>query len=145
PVAIAAMFAAACGVLTALPADAAPSANVRFAETKLVSNIAGAKHRDPDLVNPWGGVIGSDGFFWVADNGSGKATLYDGTGKKSSLVVSLPNPTGPDPSTPTGQVTNKTSSLFLGDTFIFDTEDGTILGWNGGTDAVVRSDQSSGG
>jgi hypothetical protein len=47
-------------------------------------------------VNPWGIVFNPFGFVWVADNGTGLATLYDGFGNPQSLVVTIPkgNPTG---------------------------------------------------
>src|SRR2546427_2546827 len=51
---------------------------------------------DPDLVNAWGLVAGPTTPWWVADNGTGKSTLYNGnTGAKVPLTVSVPGaPTG---------------------------------------------------
>ena len=73
----------------------------------------------------------------MADNGSDKATLYTGATptsvSKASLVV---NVTG---AAPTGQVFNPDTSAFIvrdkkghsgASVFIFDTENGTIDGWN---------------
>lgn len=48
-----------------------------FAVTDLVSN-----ETDPDLVNPWG-IVGGEGVFWIANNGSGKVSVYDGMGMTS--------------------------------------------------------------
>jgi hypothetical protein len=50
--------------------------------TNLVSNQVGtAKHTDPLIVNAWGLVHAAGSPFWVADNGSGWSTLYNGAGK----------------------------------------------------------------
>jgi uncharacterized protein (TIGR03118 family) len=87
---------------------------------------------DPDLVNPWGIASSATSPFWVSDNGTGKATLYNSAGVKQSLVVSMPAGS----QDLTGQVFNGTTS-FNGDSFVFATENGTITGWRGalGTNA----------
>ena len=36
---------------------------------------------DVSLVNPWGMALGLNSGLWISDNGSGKATTYDGTGQ----------------------------------------------------------------
>ena len=127
--------------LGAVPASAHTSA---FRQINLVSDQPGKAHlTDPDLVNAWGlaaspGTDAAPGSpLWVADNGSDKATLYTGTTarsvSKASLVVSV---TG---AAPTGQVFNPDTSAFIvrdkkghsgASVFIFDTENGTIDGWN---------------
>jgi uncharacterized protein (TIGR03118 family) len=107
------------GTLSA-PGFAAPVGG--FSETTLVTSAT-----DPDLVNPWGISLSGGSPFWVSDNGTGKATLYNSTGVKQGLVVSMP--TGSDPVT--GQVFNGTAS-FNGDTFVFATENGTLAGWRSG-------------
>src|SRR5271167_316516 len=55
--------------------------------TDLVSNGTGAHHHDPNLVNAWGIAYLPGSPFWVSDAGSGKSTLYDGTGTPIPLVV----------------------------------------------------------
>lgn len=101
----------------------------------LVSNqIHSANHVDPLLVNAWGLVYGSNGAFWLSDQGSGWSTLYDGKGSKKSLNVLIPTATGAFPGQPTGiVVTNPTSTDFqVGGwpaIFLFATLDGTISGW----------------
>jgi uncharacterized protein (TIGR03118 family) len=113
-----------------------------FTQTNLVSDIPGmAKVTDPDLVNPWGVSFSSASPFWVSDNGTGLATLYNGAGDKQMLVVTVP----PAGATPTGQVFNSSSS-FNGDLFIFATEGGTITGWRGalGTTAETLSPGTGG-
>jgi uncharacterized protein (TIGR03118 family) len=127
--------------LGAVPASAHTSA---FRQINLVSDQPGKAHlTDPDLVNAWGlaaspGTDAAPGSpLWVADNGSDKATLYTGATptsvSKASLVV---NVTG---AAPTGQVFNPDTSAFIvrdkkghsgASVFIFDTENGTIDGWN---------------
>jgi uncharacterized protein (TIGR03118 family) len=124
----------------------APLAQQRLVQTNLVSNsgTAGAVTTDPNLVNSWGLVFSPAGPLWVADNGTGLATVYSSVGAIQPLVVTIPPPAGgTSPSAPTGEVFNPTGN-FLGDKFIFATEDGTISGWQAGTNAVLRIDQSAG-
>jgi uncharacterized protein (TIGR03118 family) len=111
-----------------------------YQQTNLVSDVSGlAARTDPHLVNAWGLARSSGSPWWVADNGTGVSTLYTGSGAIVPLVVTIPVPPGgTPPSTPTGTVFNATATDFLGDHFIFVTEDGTISGWTGGTNAVLR-------
>jgi len=101
-----------------------------YTETTLVSSAT-----DPDLINPWGITSTSSSPFWVSDNKTGKATLYNTAGIKQGLVVSMP---AADPIT--GIVFNGTPS-FNCDSFIFASENGTIDGWRGalGTNAEQLS------
>src|SRR3954453_8344307 len=83
-----------------------------FTQTNLVSDQPGvAAHTDPNLVNPWGVAFGPNSPFWVANNKTGTATLYDGNGvpapTATPLVVHIPAPGGGNGS-PTGQVNNPT-------------------------------------
>jgi uncharacterized protein (TIGR03118 family) len=132
-----------------------PSAD--FVQTNLVSDIPGfAATTDPQLINPWGLTASSTSPFWVSDNQTGFATLYNGQGVKQGLVVNIPSTstssfTHP---TPTGTVFNtdlnksdfqvtaggKTASSI----FLFDTLDGTIDGWNGSTNNAVIAVQTPG-
>jgi uncharacterized protein (TIGR03118 family) len=108
-------------------ADASPI--LGFTETTLRTNLT-----DPDLVNPWGISSSPTSPFWVSDNGSGKATLYNSAGVKQGLIVSMP--AGSE--AVTGQVFAN-GAAFNGDAFLFATEGGTITGWRGalGTNAEV--------
>ena len=92
------------------PALAAPNT---YAATDLVSDVAGVAVTppDPDLVNAWGVAFNPNGFVWVNDNGTGKSTLYDGSGVKQGLVVTIPAATGTDQGTPTGIMYNGTSDF----------------------------------
>jgi uncharacterized protein (TIGR03118 family) len=118
-------------------------ANV-LTQTNLVSDIPGeAAHTDPNLKNPWGVSFAPTSPFWISNQGSGTSTLYDGAGTPQTLIVSIPP--GTPPSGPTGQVFNATLTstapgfaLSNGNpgVFLFDTLNGTIDGWNGGTTAL---------
>jgi len=95
-----------------------------FAQTNLVSDIDGmAPVTDPNLKNPWGVSFTSTSPFWVSDQVTGVATLYNTTGVKQALTVAMPNS-----ASPTGTVSNSTSS-FNSDLFLFATLSGTITGW----------------
>jgi uncharacterized protein (TIGR03118 family) len=98
---------------------------------------------DPDLVNPWGLAFNPTGPLWVADNGTGVSTVYSATGQPVPLVVNVPVADGgTPPSAPTGLVFNATATTFMGDKFIFSTANGTISGWQTGTAATLRVDNS---
>jgi hypothetical protein len=76
--------------------------------TKRVSDIPGfAPVLDPNLVNPMGITASAGSPDWVANNGSGVATLYDTQGQRQALVVSIPSPGNPNGgASPTGDVFN---------------------------------------
>ena len=120
-----------------------------FQQTNLVSDLPTvAKFQDPLLVNPWGLVHSPMSPFWISDNGSGFATVYTGSGNKIPLNVVVP-----PPGSMMSAIAAPTGIAFNGGTgfdvssgkpahFIFDTEDGTISGWNSGTSAALEVDQS---
>ncbi|MGB9254531.1 MAG: TIGR03118 family protein [Candidatus Korobacteraceae bacterium] len=124
-----------------------------YSQTNLVSNIAGvAKTNDTQLLNPWGISVLPGQDFWIADNNSGVSTLYDQNGNKDTgLVVTIPgatsNPNGNcSPGCPTGTVANSNGTYFAGGSFIFDTEDGLIVYWNGSSNtAIIGKDNSASG
>jgi uncharacterized protein (TIGR03118 family) len=136
---------ASLAVVGALLFLARPAAAAGYVPINLVSNIPGlAKVTDPNLKNPWGISHSGTSPFWVSDNATGLATLYNGAGTPNALVITIP-PAGA--ATPTGQVFNSASGsgAFNRDLFIFAAEDGTIAGWRGalGTTAetlVLASD-----
>jgi uncharacterized protein (TIGR03118 family) len=133
---------------------------------------------DPHLVNPWGVAEGPSSPFWVADNGEGVSTLYRVPGAGNTavsmvpMIFSIPSPRDPlgRLGTPTGAVFNTAMSAqgfkIAGvdrsgnpttqpSTFLFATEDGTIVGWNpsvnppgfdlnqAGTYGIIAKDNSS--
>jgi uncharacterized protein (TIGR03118 family) len=122
-----------------------------YSQTNLVSNTAGvAKTTDTQLLNPWGISFLPGQDFWIANNNSGRSTLYDAQGNKNALVVTIPgatkNPNGNcSPGCPTGNVSNGNGSYFGGGSFIFDTEDGIIANWTGAGSAVGAFDNSASG
>jgi uncharacterized protein (TIGR03118 family) len=133
---------------TVLPLLATPAAAKNYQQNNLVSNLStvGATQPvDPDLLNPWGIVNPPGGPLWVSDNNAGVSTLYQGTGLKVALTVTIPPPMGGmPPAAPTGVVWNGTSKFIVSNMtlsgaalFIFDTEDGTISAWNSTVDPIV--------
>jgi len=148
---------AALAIIPLLSATAL--AGTTFIQTNLVSDIPGfAQTTDPNLVNPWGMTLGTNSGLWVADNGAGKATTYDGNGQPiptgSPLVVTIPAPGG-GTSAPTGVATNATSGFIISSggksapaIELFATENGTIAGWNSDVDpthAVIAVNNSASG
>src|SRR4051794_25784281 len=67
-----------------------------YSQTNLVSDgFVPAAHTDPNLKNPWGvSSAPSGGPFWVSNQVTGKATVYDSTGAPfpsgSPLIVTIP-------------------------------------------------------
>jgi uncharacterized protein (TIGR03118 family) len=120
-----------------------------YVQTNLTSDgIVPAAHIDPNLKNPWGISFSPTSPFWVSDQAAGLATLYNGTGAPVPLVVTIPTTGGPPPSGPTGTVFNSTSAAFqipapgntsVKSTFLFDTLQGTIEGWNPGSNGGAGS------
>jgi uncharacterized protein (TIGR03118 family) len=118
-----------------------------YTRTDLTADAAAtsmsAPNHDPNLVNAWGLARGSGTPFWVADNGTGVATLYNGAGvpqPAQPLIVTIPSPNG-ETSAPTGALFNYTTGFEVAtgkpSRFIFCTEDGTIVGWNSGNAGVI--------
>ena len=124
-----------------------------YSQTNLVSNTAGvATTTDTQLLNPWGISVLPGEDFWIADNISGVSTLYDQNGNKDTgLVVTIPGATSNSngncsPGCPTGTVANASGTYFSGGSFIFDTEDGLIVYWNGSSNtAIIGKDNSASG
>lgn len=116
------------GLVCVIPATAQ-----HFTIKNLVSDTgAGGTIKDPNLVNAWGMSRSSGSPWWVSDNGTNLSTLYLGDGTIAPLVVSVPGG-------PTGTVFNGTTDFPVNgkpSAFIFATEAGTILAWNGGTAAT---------
>jgi uncharacterized protein (TIGR03118 family) len=137
---------------------ALPAAEAGYIQTNLVSDVPGlATFTDPNLTNPWGIAYSPTGPFWVANNGTGVATLYNGAGQPfpvgSPVVVTIPPAAGGSPpSKPTGVAFNYTSGFELNPgqraVFLFAAEDGTISGWNPGvslTNTILKVDNSATG
>jgi uncharacterized protein (TIGR03118 family) len=86
------------------------------------------------LQNPRGMSFAPTSPFWVSDQVTGRATLYNGSGAPRALVVATPPG-------PTGQVFNGGSSFMLDSThpavFLFSSLSGTISGWNPAVSATA--------
>src|SRR5262249_10192218 len=98
---------------------------------------------DPLLINPWGVARSATSPFWIANQGSGTSTLYAGDANgnpltKNSTVATIPASPGGSQGSPTGVINNGTTDFVANGAparWIFSTLDGTIAGWNGGSDA----------
>jgi uncharacterized protein (TIGR03118 family) len=124
-----------------------------FHQTNLVSDQPGvALITDPNLVNPWGISMSPTSPFWVANNGTGTATLYAGDVNgspftRNSLVVSIPE------GAPTGTVFNPFTTDFVVQgggksaraLFLFASQVGIISGWNSGVPAAGSTAAQVGG
>jgi len=98
-----------------------------------------ANFTDPNLRNAWGVAFNPQGFVWVANQVTGVATLYDGTGQPSPqptpLIVAVPGPDGSQ-GAPTGIVFSGGMDFVVSKggvsgpaRFIFATLQGTLAGW----------------
>jgi uncharacterized protein (TIGR03118 family) len=121
-------------MFAAIAVAAALAAGVNsYSDKALVTNAS-----DTSLVNGWGLSAGPTTPWWVSDNGTNLSTLYQGTGTKAALTVTVPGG-------PTGTVFNGDATAFAGGRFLFANEAGQLLGWATGTAAVVRADLSAQG
>jgi uncharacterized protein (TIGR03118 family) len=133
------------------PATAQTTPANAYVQHNLVSDVPGlADVTDPNLVDPWGIALSAAGPFWLSDAGTGKATVYNGAGTITPLVVTVPaGAKGPTRASVTGQVSNAATAFILANgtrsSFIFSTEDGTVSAWNTGTTAQLMVDNSAAG
>jgi uncharacterized protein (TIGR03118 family) len=132
--------AAAVLVAAALAVASSAAEQNAYVVHAMVSNVAGAADRvDPNLKNGWGLDATATSPWWVADNGTDRATLYPATGAINSLVVTVDGG-------PTGLVANigATTSFFVTKgtvsrraNFLFAGEDGVVRGWSPQVDPTV--------
>ena len=131
----------------------------QFTLGSLVADQGVATTIDPNLVNPWGIAFGPTGLLWVANNGTGTSTVYNGNGSKVPTTVTIPGADGAQ-GVPTGVVLNTTGDFVIvgvgpvqlpaigAAAFIFAGEDGTISAWNPSApnnSAVIVADRSATG
>jgi hypothetical protein len=77
-----------------------------YAQHNILSDIPGlADHTDSNLVNAWGLVSGPTTPWWIADNGTGKSTLYNVATDAIQAVFTVPGAGGAQ-GNPTGIVFN---------------------------------------
>jgi uncharacterized protein (TIGR03118 family) len=133
-------LSAATLLATLALASSASAAPIAFFQTNLTSSVPGlAPVTDPNLINPWGMSYSATSPFWISDQGTNLATLYNFAGAINPLVVTIPPGAG-GPSGPTGQVFVGGQG-FITDAgaaanFVFASLQGTISAWNAGTAAV---------
>jgi len=110
-----------------------------YTATTLVEDFVGGTARTTDalLVNPWGLAYAPTSAIWVANNHGEAATIYDGNGHPSPLVVHFVPSAGASSFAATGIVFNGTQDFVVSGaaqsgpaTFIFAGESGTIAGWS---------------
>jgi len=166
--AVCALVAAGSLTWLSVGAKAAPAGNVQSGgtvlQTNLVSDLPGvADVTDPNLVNPWGISESGGSPFWLSDNNAGVSTLYSTATPPIvtvPLVVNIPTPVATTGGTPSGTVFNTAgasgafkvtgvnssgATVSAAPAFLFDTEDGTILGWAPSintTNAIIAQDNS---
>ena len=137
----------------ALLLSAAAAWGQHYTQTNLVANTPGVGFvTDANLVNAWGLARSTLSPWWVADQAKGVSTLYDGSGNKLALTVTIPPAVPGHPGLPSGVIFNgSTTDFVLPDgkaaNFIFATLDGTIAAWNSGLGktamTVVRTTNNS--
>lgn len=136
---------------TSAPVSLTVSSAAAYAQHNLVSDLPGlADKLDTNLVNPWAIAFSPTGPFWINDNHTGLSTVYNTDGSVQSLVVTVPTAAGgTPPGSPTGIIFNGSTNFQvaagLPARFVFSTEDGTLSGWNSGTNAVLKVDNSADG
>jgi len=114
----------------------------QYQQTILVSSTQteGTNPADPNLKNPWGIARGTGSPWWVSDNVTGVSTLYDGSGAKQPLTVTIPHTAQTSAGSPTGIVFNGSNDFAVAPgmpgLFIFVSIDATISAWNPGVDPV---------
>ena len=116
-----------------------PGLSQFYAQHNLVSDgFIPADHTDSNLVNAWGLVSGPTTPWWIADNGTGKSTLYNVATGAIPAVFTVPgaggaqgNPTGLVFNGGTGFVVNNGVGSPRAALFIFASEDGTISAFKG--------------
>lgn len=127
-----------------------------YTNTILTSSQSGVGvFTDTNLSNAWGIAEAKGGPFWVSDANTGVSTNYLGTGQPQSPVVTIPKASGTGKSQPTGIASNSTTGFVITSgassgpaTFLFDSEDGAISGWNATvlpTTAIIVVNNSSSG
>jgi uncharacterized protein (TIGR03118 family) len=118
---------------------AAEPGNSYLVQNLVSDGSIAATHVDPLLINAWGLAAGATSPWWVADNETNVATLYDAAGSARPLVVQVPGgPTGAVSYDGTGFVV-RTATASGSARFMFAAEDGTISAWS----PAVSQTQSS--
>jgi uncharacterized protein (TIGR03118 family) len=123
-------------------------------DAALASNgVIASAHTDPNLLNSWGLASQTGGVYWVANNNSNTATVYDGTGAPQAPVVTIAAGAN-GPANPTGMLFNTTADFMITTAtgtapaqLILAGEGGTITAWAraiSGTAATIQYDDAAG-
>src|SRR6185503_2126046 len=105
-----------------------------YAQHNLVSDgFIPADHTDPNMANAWGLVSGPTTPWWIADNSTGKTTLFNVGTNAIQAVFTVPG-AGGEQGNPTGVVFNGGTGFVVNNgvgspapaRFIFASEDGTL-------------------
>src|SRR5260370_14921989 len=119
----------------------------QYQQTNLVSDTLaeGTNPPDPNLKDAWGISRSTTSPWWVSDKMAGVSTLYNGSGVKTPLTVTIPHTAQTAIGSPTGQVFNGSNDFAVAPgkpgLFIFVSLDGTISAWNPGvnrTNAIQK-------
>ncbi|HJP93092.1 MAG TPA: TIGR03118 family protein [Pyrinomonadaceae bacterium] len=144
-ISIALIFGAPQSLVTASAGTTAKESNNAqrhsqfYLQHNLLSDVAGlADQVDPNLVNAWGLDSGPTTPWWVSDNGTGKATLYNVSSATIVAIFTVPGAGGAQ-GRPTGLVFNGGTGFVVNNgigapsaaRFIFSGEDGTIAAFKG--------------
>jgi uncharacterized protein (TIGR03118 family) len=152
--------AALYAVLAITPRLRSASTKPTFTQVNLVSDLPAQANRfDANLINPRGMALGTNSGIWIAANGSGTSTAYDGkgvalpSGSPQVITIPSPSPNGAATGTPSGVVTNDTDGFMISSngvtgpaTQLFATESGVIAGFSSNVDpsqAVIAVDNSA--
>jgi uncharacterized protein (TIGR03118 family) len=116
-----------------------PGPSQFYAQHNIISDVPGlADHTDPNLVNAWGLDASPTSPWWIADNGTGKTTLYN-ISTAATTFFTVPGAGGAQ-GNPTGLVFNGGGGFVVNGgpaLFIFSSEDGTISAFRGGVITTV--------
>jgi len=142
-VTLATVIALVCGgqsaPVTASNVTMLPGPSQFYLQHNIISDgFVPADHTDSSLVNAWGLVSGPTTPWWIADNGTGKTTLFNVGGNAIVTEFIVPgaggaqgNPTGLVFNGGTGFVVNNGVGSPAPARFIFSSEDGTISAFKG--------------
>ena len=133
-----------------LVSDFTPKELKNFVQANLVSDnsIYNPYNLDAGLVNAWDIDFPPSGPAWVSSEGKGTSPIYNFDGVPVASPVGIPkgNAGSGAYGRPTGQIHNPTTDFKLPNNspaqFIFASADGSISGWNSGTNAIKKVDNS---
>src|SRR6266478_4084692 len=118
-----------------------------FTVTNLVTDNQGvnaAQMADPKLINAWGISHSAGSPFWISDNGTGFATLYNVNPATNVTTTQGPEVSVAGAGNVTGQAFANIAGNFNSDAFLFVREDRTVSGWKNALGTAAEMLQSGG-